>query len=60
MKHLCGIESCLSVNLGRLSPLRYLIRPGPLAYVPDEASVQSSSLKETYESSIDAAEDVQL
>ena len=43
-----------------LSILRYLIRPDPLAHVPDEPSVKSSSLKETYESSIDAAEDLQL
>uniref|UniRef100_A0A8C5BTK6 RCK N-terminal domain-containing protein n=1 Tax=Gadus morhua TaxID=8049 RepID=A0A8C5BTK6_GADMO len=43
-----------------INDIVYLIRPDPLAHVPDEPSVKSSSLKETYESSIDAAEDLQL
>ncbi|XP_056434914.1 potassium channel subfamily T member 2 [Gadus chalcogrammus] len=43
-----------------INDIVYLIRPDPLAHVPDEPSVKSSSLKETYESSIDAAEELQL
>lgn len=41
-------------------PLRYLIRSDPLAHVPEEPPVRSSSLKEGHESSIDAREDTQL
>lgn len=40
--------------------LRYLIRPDPLAHVPEEPPVHSSSLKESHESSIDTREDTQL
>lgn len=42
-----------------LSP-RYLIRSDPLAHVPEELPLHSSSLKERRESSIDTREDTQL
>ncbi|KAK0138310.1 Potassium channel subfamily T member 1 [Merluccius polli] len=36
-----------------INDIVYLIRPDPLAYVPDEPRVQSSSLRERFESSTD-------
>ncbi|XP_055369150.1 potassium channel subfamily T member 2 isoform X2 [Betta splendens] len=43
-----------------LNDIVYLIRSDPLAHVPDEPPVHSSSLKERHESSIDTREDTQL
>uniref|UniRef100_A0A8D3CP20 RCK N-terminal domain-containing protein n=1 Tax=Scophthalmus maximus TaxID=52904 RepID=A0A8D3CP20_SCOMX len=43
-----------------LNDIVYLIRSDPLAHVPDEPPVHSSSLKERNESSLDAREDTQL
>uniref|UniRef100_A0A3B4WHZ1 Potassium sodium-activated channel subfamily T member 1 n=1 Tax=Seriola lalandi dorsalis TaxID=1841481 RepID=A0A3B4WHZ1_SERLL len=43
-----------------LNDIVYLIRSDPLAHVPEEPSVHSSSLKERHESSIDTREDTQL
>ncbi|XP_069025547.1 potassium channel subfamily T member 2-like isoform X2 [Embiotoca jacksoni] len=43
-----------------LNDVVYLIRSDPLAHVPEEPPVHSSSLKERHESSIDAREDTQL
>uniref|UniRef100_A0A7N6AZ52 RCK N-terminal domain-containing protein n=1 Tax=Anabas testudineus TaxID=64144 RepID=A0A7N6AZ52_ANATE len=43
-----------------LNDIVYLIRPDPLAHVPEEPPVHSSSLKERHESSIDTKEDTQL
>ncbi|KAI3362188.1 hypothetical protein L3Q82_012512 [Scortum barcoo] len=43
-----------------LNDIVYLIRPDPLAHVPEEPPVHSSSLKERHESSIDTREDTQL
>lgn len=45
---------CLSLSL------RYLIRSDPLAHVPEEPPLHSSSLKERRESSTDTREDTQL
>ncbi|XP_022620547.1 potassium channel subfamily T member 2-like [Seriola dumerili] len=43
-----------------LNDIVYLIRSDPLAHVPEEPPVHSSSLKERHESSIDTREDTQL
>ncbi|XP_076613365.1 potassium channel subfamily T member 1 isoform X1 [Chaetodon auriga] len=43
-----------------LNDIVYLIRSDPLAHVPEEPPVHSSSLKERRESSIDTREDTQL
>ncbi|XP_074546382.1 potassium channel subfamily T member 2 isoform X2 [Halichoeres trimaculatus] len=43
-----------------LNDIVYLIRPDPLAHVPEVPPVHSSSLKERHESSIDIREDTQL
>uniref|UniRef100_A0A3P8TVT4 Potassium sodium-activated channel subfamily T member 1 n=1 Tax=Amphiprion percula TaxID=161767 RepID=A0A3P8TVT4_AMPPE len=43
-----------------LNDIVYLIRSDPLAHVPEEPPVRSSSLKERRESSIDTREDTQL
>ncbi|KAG8010562.1 Potassium channel subfamily T member 2 [Nibea albiflora] len=43
-----------------LNDIVYLIRSDPLAHVPEEPPVSSSSLKERRESSIDMKEDTQL
>ncbi|XP_028273500.1 potassium channel subfamily T member 2 [Parambassis ranga] len=43
-----------------LNDIVYLIRSDPLAHVPEEPPVHSSSLKERHESSIDTKEDTQL
>ncbi|KAM4527693.1 potassium channel subfamily T member 2 isoform 1-T1 [Odontesthes bonariensis] len=43
-----------------LNDIVYLIRSDPLAHVPEEPPVHSSSLKEGRESSIDTREDTQL
>ncbi|KAM9306349.1 potassium channel subfamily T member 2 [Pholidichthys leucotaenia] len=43
-----------------LNDVVYLIRSDPLAHVPEELPVHSSSLKERRESSIDTKEDTQL
>ncbi|XP_047426573.1 potassium channel subfamily T member 2 isoform X1 [Mugil cephalus] len=43
-----------------LNDIVYLIRSDPLAHVPEEPPVHSSSLKERHESSVDAREDTQL
>ncbi|KAL4004774.1 fibroblast growth factor [Sarotherodon galilaeus] len=43
-----------------LNDVVYLIRSDPLAHVPEEPPVHSSSLKERHESSMDTREDTQL
>uniref|UniRef100_A0A8C4DCN5 RCK N-terminal domain-containing protein n=1 Tax=Dicentrarchus labrax TaxID=13489 RepID=A0A8C4DCN5_DICLA len=43
-----------------LNDIVYLIRSDPLAHVPEEPPIHSSSLKERRESSIDTREDTQL
>ncbi|XP_004549820.1 potassium channel subfamily T member 1 [Maylandia zebra] len=43
-----------------LNDVVYLIRSDPLAHVPEEPPVHSSSLKERHESSMDTKEDTQL
>ncbi|XP_049459365.1 potassium channel subfamily T member 1 isoform X3 [Epinephelus fuscoguttatus] len=43
-----------------LNDVVYLIRPDPLAHVPEEPPVHRSSLRERHESSIDTREDTQL
>ncbi|XP_070706460.1 potassium channel subfamily T member 2 [Pempheris klunzingeri] len=43
-----------------LNDIVYLIRSDPLAHVPEEPPVHSSSLRERHESSIDTREDTQL
>ncbi|XP_038589928.1 potassium channel subfamily T member 2 isoform X3 [Micropterus salmoides] len=43
-----------------LNDIVYLIRSDPLAHVPEEPPVHSSSLKERHESSVDTREDTQL
>ncbi|XP_070780286.1 potassium channel subfamily T member 2 [Enoplosus armatus] len=43
-----------------LNDIVYLIRSDPLAHVPEEPPVHSSSLKERHESSIETREDTQL
>lgn len=41
-------------------PHRYLIRSDPLAHVPEELPIHSSSLRERHESCTDGKEDTQL
>ncbi|XP_047200422.1 potassium channel subfamily T member 1 isoform X3 [Hippoglossus stenolepis] len=43
-----------------LNDIVYLIRSDPLAHVPDDPPVHSSSLKEMHESGLDTREDTQL
>lgn len=63
----CGnaLTSAAHARLGSSSNpcalyLRYLIRSDPLAHVPEEPPVRSSSLKERYESISDTREDTEL
>lgn len=54
------IEQLHTVFLLIFIPLSYLIRSDPLAHVPEELPLHSSSLKERREPSTEPREDTQL